>query len=53
MAVIFWAEWCVPSRAAVETVEPLASDRPGPFRLGVVNVDETAALPEKVLEEIR
>jgi thioredoxin 1 len=47
VAVIFWAEWCVPSRAAVETIEALATRRRGAFRLGAVNVDENPRTTER------
>jgi thioredoxin 1 len=47
VAVVFWAEWCVPSRTAVETIETLAAGSRGPFRLGVVNVDENPRTTER------
>jgi thioredoxin 1 len=47
VAVVFWAEWCVPSRASVETIEALAAGRRGGFRLGVVNVDENPRTTER------
>jgi thioredoxin-like negative regulator of GroEL len=47
VAVVFWAEWCVPSRAAAETLEALAAQRRGGPRLGLVNVDENPRTTER------
>ena len=47
VAVVFWAEWSVPSRTAVETVESLDGARRGGLRLGVVNVDENPLTTER------
>ncbi len=47
VAVVFWAEWCVPSRAAVATIEAVAAGRHGGFRLGTVNVDENPRTTER------
>jgi thioredoxin-like negative regulator of GroEL len=47
VAVVFWAEWCVPSRAAAEAVETMAARRRGVLRLGVLNVDENPHTSER------
>jgi thioredoxin 1 len=45
VAVVFWAEWCVPSRNAAEAIEALGR-RSGP-RLGLVNVDDNPLTTER------
>jgi thioredoxin-like negative regulator of GroEL len=47
VAVVFWAEWCVPSRAAAEAVEAMAARRRAGLRLGVLNVDENPRTTER------
>ena len=47
VAVVFWAEWCVPSRAAAETIQALAGQRRGGIRVGLVNVDENPRTTER------
>jgi thioredoxin-like negative regulator of GroEL len=47
VAVVFWAEWCIPSRSAAEGLEALAAGRRGPPRLGVLNVDENPHTTER------
>ena len=52
VAVVFWADWCLPSRTAVETAEVMADGGPGagggrPVRLGLLNVDENPRTTER------
>ncbi|HVR69628.1 MAG TPA: thioredoxin domain-containing protein [Vicinamibacteria bacterium] len=47
VAVVFWAEWCLPSRTAAEAIEALAAPRRGSLRLGVLNVDENPRTTER------
>jgi thioredoxin-like negative regulator of GroEL len=47
VAVVFWADWCVPSRGAAEEMETLAARRAGRLRFGVVNVDENPRTTER------
>jgi len=47
VAVVFWAEWSVPSRTAMETVEQLDGGRRGRLKLGVLNVDENPRTTER------
>jgi thioredoxin 1 len=46
VAVVFWADWCLPSRSATEQMESL-SQRAGRFRIGAVNVDENPRTTER------
>jgi len=47
VAVVFWAEWCLPSRTAVETAEAMTSGSRLPVGLGVLNVDENPRTTER------
>jgi thioredoxin-like negative regulator of GroEL len=47
VAVVFWAEWCLPSRTAAQQMETLAAGRPSGFRLGTINVDENPRTTER------
>lgn len=53
VGVVFWADWCLPSRTAVETVEVMADGGPGagggrlPVHLGLLNVDENPRTTER------
>ena len=47
VGVLFWAEWCLPSRTAVETVEAMADGAAVPVRLGLLNVDENPRTTER------
>ena len=47
VGVMFWAEWCLPSRTAVETAEAMAAGGQVPMRLGLLNVDENPRTSER------
>ena len=47
VAVVFWAEWCVPSRDAAQAIEGLAGRRRSGPRVGLVNVDENPRTTER------
>jgi thioredoxin-like negative regulator of GroEL len=47
VAVVFWAEWCVPSRSAAEEIEAVVARRTGRLRLGALNVDENPRATER------
>jgi thioredoxin 1 len=47
VGVVFWADWCIPSRTAAETIEALSSTRGAPLRLGLLNVDENPRTTER------
>jgi thioredoxin 1 len=47
VAVVFWAEWCLPSRTAAEQMEALTESLSGRFRLGALNVDENPRTTER------
>jgi thioredoxin 1 len=47
VAVVFWAEWCVPSRNAAEAIEALGNGRRSGPRLGLVNVDDNPRTTER------
>jgi thioredoxin 1 len=47
VAVVFWADWCLPSRTAVETVEAMAEGGGVRARLGLLNVDENPRTTER------
>jgi thioredoxin 1 len=47
VAVVFWADWCLPSRSATEQMEALSEQRAGRFRIGAVNVDENPRTTER------
>jgi thioredoxin 1 len=42
--VDFWAEWCPPCRALGPTIDELASESDGRFKIGKVNLDESPNL---------
>jgi thioredoxin 1 len=37
--VDFWAEWCMPCRALAPTIDQLASENAGKFKIGKLNID--------------
>ena len=47
VAVVFWADWCLPSRTAVETAEAMTDAGRLPVRLGLLNVDENPRTTER------
>lgn len=47
VAVVFWADWCLPSRTAADTVEALSSSRDAPLQLGLLNVDQNPRTTER------
>ena len=47
LAVVFWAEWSVPSRMAVDTAQALAEERAGGPRLGLLDVDQSPQVAER------
>jgi thioredoxin 1 len=47
VAVVFWAEWCLPSRSATEHMEALSEERAARFRIGTLNVDDNPRTTER------
>jgi thioredoxin 1 len=47
VGVVFWAEWCLPSRTAAETAEAMTANGRPPVRLGLLNVDENPRTTER------
>jgi thioredoxin 1 len=47
VAVVFWADWCLPSRSAADQFEALSARPTGRLRLGAVNVDESPRTTER------
>lgn len=45
--VDFWASWCGPCRMLSGTIEQLANESDGSYRVGKVNVDEQPELSER------
>ena len=43
--VDFWADWCVPCRNLVPTIEAVAEQFDGKLKVGKLNVDENAGVP--------
>jgi thioredoxin 1 len=43
--VDFWAEWCVPCKTLVPTLEALAKQFEGRLRIGKLNVEENNQVP--------
>ena len=42
--VDFWAEWCPPCRALGPTIDELADESNGQYKIGKVNVDDSPSL---------
>ncbi len=45
--VDFWASWCGPCRMLAGTIEQIAKESDGSYRVGKVNVDEQPELAER------
>jgi thioredoxin 1 len=47
MAVLFWADWCVPCRTVLPYYDHAAAAHEGRVRLATVNVDENELLTRR------
>jgi thioredoxin len=43
--VDFWADWCVPCKTLVPTIEAVAAQFDGRLKVGKLNVEENAQVP--------
>jgi thioredoxin-like negative regulator of GroEL len=47
VAALFWAEWCLPSRSALESLATMADTLDGRLALGAVDVEAAPRLVER------